>query len=118
MIGFGSRSRPRLTGRGTVGGEVGRGAAIAGEGPVDSVGGMSEDWGGKGDWSIEPGEIRGSVPHRHVAGEFECSGFSGRPKVVSVFAARRGVGDRDCPENVPIVSSLPNVTPISQVEDS
>ena len=53
-----------------------------------------------------------------VAREPECSGFLGRPKVVAVFAARRGIGGGSLPENVPILSSVPNIPPILHVEDS
>jgi len=46
MIGFGSRSLPRLTVSG-IAGEAGCSVAIAGEGTAGSGSGMSDNWGGE-----------------------------------------------------------------------
>lgn len=121
MIGFGSRSRPNVTGSVTGSVTAGRpsccGVAVVGEGPEGSDGGMSADWGGR---ESRGGVQRGggdSVLRRPATPDTECSGFSCCPKVVAVFPVRRGIGDWSFPKNIPIVSSLPNVPPILHVAD-
>jgi len=78
---------------------------------------MSEDWGGEGKGGV-PVETEAVSRTAAAARDPECSGFFGRPKVVSVFAARREIGDDNLLENVPIMSSMPLVSPISHVEES
>ena len=47
MIGFGSRSRPNVTGSATAGRPSCWGVAVVGKGLEGSDGGMSADWGGR-----------------------------------------------------------------------
>jgi hypothetical protein len=84
---------------------------------VDSDEDMSEDWGGGGIGAV-PVETEAVSRTAAAARDPECSGFFGCPKVVAVFAARQEIGDENLLENVPIVSSLPTVGPISHVEES
>ena len=119
MIGFGSRSLPRLTVSGIAGG-AGCGVAIAGEGTAGSGSGMSDNWGGRRAWESW-GNGRGSDPVCHeTAGACcpECSGFFDRPKVAALFTGCRETQDSRFLENSPILSSLRNMPPILSTEDS
>jgi hypothetical protein len=93
------------------------GREIAGDGPVESDGDMSEDWGGRGKGGVSVETEAVSRTARAIR-DPECSGFFSRPKVGAVFAARREIGDENLLENVPIMSSLPTMTPITHVEES
>ena len=119
MIGFGSRSLPRLTFSG-IAGVAGCGVADAGEGPADSGGGMGGNWGGEDGGGVVGGRMRiGRVCLRdHGNYGPECSGFFERPKIAAVFAGSLGTEDCRFPENIPILSSLTNMPPILPVEDS
>ena len=84
---------------------------------MDSDGDMSEDWGGGGKGGV-PVETEAVSRTAAAARDPECSGFSGRPKVVAVFAALWEIGGGNLLENIPIMSSLPTVSPITHVEES
>ena len=124
MIGFGSRSRPRLTVSG-IAVLAGCGVAIAGEGTADSGCGMSGNWGGEEGVGVSVGCLnsdgRASTPcvyHDPGTSGTECSGFLGRPKVVAMFTGSGGMEDYRFLENIPILSSLRNMTPILSTEHS
>ena len=90
MIGFGRRSRPNVTARSTAGDATDGGVGIAAEGPVDFDGGMAADWGEGGGRVARATWKRRQCP---ATPNPECSGFSGHPKVVSVFAVPLEIGD-------------------------
>ena len=124
MIGFGSRSLPRLTVSG-IAVMAGCGVAIAGEGTADSGCGMSGNWGGEEGVGVSVGCLnsdgRASTPCvYHVPGPSgpECSGFFGRPKVAAMFTGSRRMEDYRFLENIPILSSVRDIPPILSTEDS